>query len=383
MEKKFEEKILLVDDDAKNLQVAMNILKDYNVIYAQSGEKALELVEKNYFDLILLDIVMPTLSGFEVCKILKENVLTRDIPIIFLTVKDEEGDIVKGLNQGAVDYITKPFSSQVLLKRVELHLSLTHTIKELSQVNKNLNSIVQKQLLDIRKKDELLFKQSKMLAITEMIEMMTEQLTYPLGLIKLQNQALEIMISNDDLNKEMIEKTIELTFNQLEHLNLTIDDFKSFFKTDAQNERLCLNVMVNSAVLFFKDIFIKGKITTTIKGDINIHVNFVLAELKHILIKLLFNIVYLFEEIKQKDKKIELFFSEYNDYIQLDLKTNIDSKNTKYIKELFDKIEFDLDSSANYYFGLHLVKIIAEKNNALVYVDEENGLFSFNIKFFK
>ncbi|RXJ69709.1 hypothetical protein CRV08_03110 [Halarcobacter ebronensis] len=383
MEKKFEEKILLVDDDAKNLQVAMNILKDYNVIYAQSGEKALELVEKNYFDLILLDIVMPTLSGFEVCKILKENALTRDIPIIFLTVKDEEGDIVKGLNQGAVDYITKPFSSQVLLKRVELHLSLTHTIKELSQVNKNLNSIVQKQLLDIRKKDELLFKQSKMLAITEMIEMMTEQLTYPLGLIKLQNQALEIMISNDDFNKEMIEKTIELTFNQLEHLNLTIDDFKSFFKTDAQNERLCLNVMVNSAVLFFKDIFIKGKITTTIKGDINLHVNFVLAELKHILIKLLFNIVYLFEEIKQKDKKIELFFSEYNDYIQLDLNTNIDSKNTKYIKELFDKIEFDLDFSANYYFGLHLVKIIAEKNNALVYVDEENGLFSFNIKFFK
>ena len=106
-------KILLVDDDSKNLQVAMSILKNYNVIFAQSGEKALELVKKNKFDLILLDIVMPGLDGYAVCKILKADEETNKIPIVFLTVKDEEKDIVKGFELGAVDYVIKPFYSLV------------------------------------------------------------------------------------------------------------------------------------------------------------------------------------------------------------------------------------------------------------------------------
>ena len=104
-------KILLVDDDAKNLQVAMSILKEYNVIYAQSGQKALDLLETNNFDLILLDVVMPSLDGYEVCQEIKNNDKFKNIPIIFLTVKDDKNDIVKGFEYGAVDYITKPFFS--------------------------------------------------------------------------------------------------------------------------------------------------------------------------------------------------------------------------------------------------------------------------------
>jgi two-component system sensor histidine kinase/response regulator len=185
-----QNKILIVDDNPKNLQVAMNILKDYNVIYAQSAKKALELIEKNHFDLILLDIVMPIMDGYEVCKILKKNEDTKDIPLIFLTIKDDEKDIVKGFELGAVDYLVKPFYSDVLLKRVELHLELSNSIKSLKKLNEHLNEIVDSQIEDIRKKDETLFKQSKMLALSEMINMMSEQLQYPLGLIKLQNQAL-------------------------------------------------------------------------------------------------------------------------------------------------------------------------------------------------
>lgn len=87
MHKKYENKILIVDDDTKNLQVAMNILKNYNVIYAQNGEKAFELLEKNNFDLILLDVVMPMMDGYNVCSKIKENEKTKNIPIVFLTVK--------------------------------------------------------------------------------------------------------------------------------------------------------------------------------------------------------------------------------------------------------------------------------------------------------
>ena len=87
MFKKYENKILLVDDDPKNLQVAMSILKDYNVIYAQSGEKALELLEKNRFDLILLDVVMPTMDGYYVCSKIKENEKTKKNPSNFSNCK--------------------------------------------------------------------------------------------------------------------------------------------------------------------------------------------------------------------------------------------------------------------------------------------------------
>lgn len=155
MNKKSTHKILLVDDDGKNLQVAMNILKDFNVIYAQSGEKALELIKRNRFDLILLDIVMPVLDGYAVCKILKENNDTKNIPIIFLTVKDEEKDIVKGFELGAVDYITKPFFGEVLLKRVESHLNLSLIRRELEELNNNLTLKVNKQVEEIRKKIRL------------------------------------------------------------------------------------------------------------------------------------------------------------------------------------------------------------------------------------
>jgi two-component system sensor histidine kinase/response regulator len=208
---KYDNKILIVDDNPKNLQVAMSILKDYNVIYAQSGDKALDLIEENDFDLILLDIVMPIMDGYSVCKILKRNEKTKDIPIIFLTVKDDEKDIVKGFELGAVDYLVKPFYSEVLLKRVELHLKLSSSIKDLTRVNENLNDIVVTQIEDIRKKDQVLFKQSKMLALTEMIDMMSEQLVYPLGLIKLQNQAIELKLLNENIEKEDISNSVKVT----------------------------------------------------------------------------------------------------------------------------------------------------------------------------
>ncbi|MCK5147758.1 hybrid sensor histidine kinase/response regulator [bacterium] len=121
--------ILLVDDTPRNLQVLGNILKkhDYHLAVATDGMQALERIHDVQPDLILLDIMMPGLSGFDVCKKLKENPNTVDIPVIFLTAKTETEDIVKGFNLGAVDYITKPFNGTELLARVKTHLTLKQT----------------------------------------------------------------------------------------------------------------------------------------------------------------------------------------------------------------------------------------------------------------
>ncbi|MBU2554087.1 MAG: response regulator, partial [Bacteroidetes bacterium] len=120
------EKILIVDDISKNIQILGNILsqKAYDVAYAQSGIEALKLCDKQAFDLILLDIMMPGMDGYEVCEKLKKQKHTKDIPVIFLTAKAEMDSIIKGFEVGGQEYITKPFNSSELLARVQTHLLL-------------------------------------------------------------------------------------------------------------------------------------------------------------------------------------------------------------------------------------------------------------------
>ncbi|WP_072681485.1 response regulator [Arcobacter sp. LA11] len=379
---KYQNKILIVDDNPKNIQVAMNILKDYNVIYAQSGEKALELVKENDFDLILLDIVMPTMDGYEVCKVLKEDTKTKDIPIIFLTVKDDEKDIVEGFELGAVDYLVKPFYSEVLLKRVELHLKLSSSIKELTSLNDNLNDIVRTQIEDIRKKDEVLFKQSKMLALSEMIDMMSEQMLYPLGLIKLQNQALELKLISNNIENKDIEESVNLTNDQLNYLNITIEDFKSFFQQDVEADFMNLNVMVNRVLLFFKDMFIQNKIEVNVQGDIHLEVSFVKSELKHVLMKLIFNSINLLKNNNIKDKKINIFFGKKNDVVELDISSNVQEFDIELLNSLFDYNDIDLEGTNIHHLGLHLVKTLIEKNLSTIYIEKSDFGLCYCTKFY-
>jgi putative two-component system response regulator len=128
------DRILIVDDVVDNIRIAMNILKEdnYDFSFAGSGNEALELLkeEPGHFQLILLDIMMPGIDGFETCEKIKANPQTRDIPIIFLTAKVDADSISKGFIQGAVDYITKPFFANELLARVKTHIEL-YRAKEL------------------------------------------------------------------------------------------------------------------------------------------------------------------------------------------------------------------------------------------------------------
>lgn len=118
--------ILIVDDTPKNIQMAMNILKNenYKMFYAKNGEMALKLIEENSFDLILLDIMMPGMDGFAVCKVLKEKEQTQNIPIIFLSGKDATTDIEKAYECGGIDYVVKPFINIELITKVNSYVRL-------------------------------------------------------------------------------------------------------------------------------------------------------------------------------------------------------------------------------------------------------------------
>lgn len=148
------ESILLVDDQPANLQVLMHTLERFGcrLLVAKNGEAALDIAKKVHPDLILLDIIMPGIDGFEVCRRLKMDPDTREAPVIFLSALDETEDKVRGLQLGAVDYIAKPFQPEEVTARVKTHLmihrlsrevqmqrdELEHELQVVSQLQRNL-----------------------------------------------------------------------------------------------------------------------------------------------------------------------------------------------------------------------------------------------------
>lgn len=123
MQEKDKQKILIAEDERLNINILVNILKsDYKISVAKNGKQAIERAMSNLPDLILLDIMMPEMNGYDVCKNLKENERTKDIPVIFITAMKEEGDEAKGFDLGAVDYITKPFHPPIVMARVKAQL---------------------------------------------------------------------------------------------------------------------------------------------------------------------------------------------------------------------------------------------------------------------
>jgi putative two-component system response regulator len=158
--------IFLVDDNLANLTTGRTILKDhYDIFSIPSGAKLFEMLEKVMPDLILLDIEMPGMNGYGALEKLKGERKTRGIPVIFLTARNDPGSELEGLSLGAIDYISKPFSPPLLLKRIENHLLIQDQQRALKDYNDNLQEIVQK-----RTRQVLELQNSILNTITEMVE---------------------------------------------------------------------------------------------------------------------------------------------------------------------------------------------------------------------
>lgn len=149
MEKRNESgKILIVDDVEINRLVLEEIIRgmNYEAVSVESGEKAWELIQESRPQLLLTDISMPGMTGYELCRLVKGNQRTKDIPIVFISAFDDPKDIVEGFVLGGADYITKPFISEVVQARVGVHLRLNQASRELKDMNRRLQVSVNEQL---------------------------------------------------------------------------------------------------------------------------------------------------------------------------------------------------------------------------------------------
>jgi PAS domain S-box-containing protein len=171
--------IFIIDDNPSNVKVLSETLKsfDYKTLVAMDGLSGIQKITKALPDLILLDILMPEIDGFETCQRLKQSEVTRDIPVIFMTALASTADKVKGLKLGAVDYVTKPFQEEELIARLELHLQLRRLSQDLAIQNQQLQAeIAQRETAEAKIK--ILSKVSEQSPASIMITDMNRNITY-------------------------------------------------------------------------------------------------------------------------------------------------------------------------------------------------------------
>ncbi|MEA1954119.1 MAG: hybrid sensor histidine kinase/response regulator [Campylobacterota bacterium] len=250
--KKNRKTILIVDDIETNIDILVELLdSEYDVVVALNGKDALSIVLEDDIDLILLDIMMPQMDGYEVCKRLKSKDEIKNIPVIFLTSKIDENAIEKAYDVGGADYVSKPFRPKELLKRVKNQLELRSLIYALEEK-------VQEQVDEITHAHELMLQNSRMAQMGEMISMIAHQWRQPLGAISVVSLGLITKIkmnAYDMSDKNDIKACQDKIMNSSHKIDLlvqglsrTIDDFRNFFKPDKDIKILPLSIPISKSL---------------------------------------------------------------------------------------------------------------------------------------
>lgn len=348
-------RILIVDDNVENLSILGNMLvnTNYYVQVAQNGESAIKAVQKKQPDLVLLDINMPGLSGYDVCKILKKNKKTAEIPVIFLTAHSETENIVTGFTLGAVDYIAKPFNEEELLVRVRTHLELKKAKNDLKQKNTELKEVItaKDKLFSIIAHD----LRGPIASMMSFIDIVTEE-------DKMNEETLHLFLQSQ---KELTHNTYNLLNNLLNWARHNMDQIQFIPELLTINKLLDENITSLHFIAKQKEIsFITDYIEEYIVFADKDMVNLIIRNLLNNAIKFTPKKGYIRVNLKDKSNEVEIQIT--------DTGVGISKEN---IKKLLLSSEFHTsvgtDSEKGTGLGIKLVKNFLEINNGTLKIESE------------
>ncbi len=344
-------KILIVDDVTKNIQLVANILQEagYEIFFALNGQMALELVKNQSLDLILLDIMMPEMDGFEVCKRIKSLQNAKDIPIIFLTAKTDIEDIKKGFEVGGVDYITKPFNREELLARVKTHLSLMQQQKELKDLNATKDKFFSIIAHDLKSPF------NHLLGLTEIIQDRSREVNNK----EIQELAALIHKSAKQ-GRDLLDNLLEWSRSQIGARDFRPDNTELF---DIVNKAISFVEHIASQ----KDISIVNSIKkdTVVRADVNM--------LNTILRNLLNNAI----KFTKQGGFVKIYARERKEVVEVTVEDNGIGISKSTLSKLFKIDENPSTPGTNNEkgtgLGLILCREFVERHGGTIYVESERG----------
>ena len=246
-------RILCVDDEPLNLSLleAMLSPRGYDVVSAVNGPEALEKIAAERIDICLLDVMMPGMDGFEVCRRIKSDDLHRNIPVVMITSYADMENRIRGIEAGAEDFISKPFDSAEVLARIKmlLHVKalddrLNSAYHNIAEFNRSLEVRIARAVDEMRQKDQLLIVQGRLAAMGEMINNIAHQWRQPLNILGLLIQQLPFFYESGELSEEMLKDHVGKSMELIQHMSRTIDDFRNFFKPDKEKVAFSVNQVI-------------------------------------------------------------------------------------------------------------------------------------------
>jgi len=360
--------ILIVDDVKENIDVLMALLKGHDLIPALDGKSALEIIDEEEIDLILLDIMMPDIDGFEICKKLKKNPNTSNIPIIFLSAKNKPEDIQKGFKLGAVDYVTKPFNPNELLSRANTHLKLR-------AYEKNLEKKVEEEIEKNKLKEQMIYQHSKQAALGELLMHIAHQWNQPLSSLASINLLNKIQLENHrGVNKVELLESFDKSEELITFMSDTIDTFKHFYTPSNEDQNFLIHECVIDVLSIIEATFyydnIKIFIDTYEKEPSFGNTN----EFSQVIFSILNNARDIFNIRKVEKPEIHITIEDK----KISIQDNAGGIDEKIIENIFLPFISGHDGTGS---GLYLSKNIIEKNDgSLCACNKDDGAI-FTIEF--
>ena len=367
---KDKQTILIVDDNESNIDVLLGILEEYDVIPSLDGKTALSIIEDENIDLILLDIMMPVMDGYEVCKILKNNIKTSKIPIIFLSAKYEMDDIKKGFKLGAVDYITKPFNPIELLVRINTHLELRGYQKNLEV---KINDEIEKNSLV----EQIMFQKTKQAEIGELLMHIAHQWKQPLselGSINMYNTA--ILKNGDNITNEDLLKSFDNSSDILKFMSNTVETFRTFYKPNMQSEYFYVCDAIDIAKNIVSATYDYENIKLNINKKENPKVYGIKNEYSQVILAILNNAKDIFKIRDIKNRMINITIDIKNDKSITTISDNAEGISKREAEDIFLPFVSQKDGLG---MGLYMSKTIIEKNNGKIGVENTTDGAEFTI----